>query len=473
MGYSPAHWQSWWRNPREVQLYQFMGKDNIFFHTVIFPACLLGTGRDYTLLHHVSTTEYLNYEGGKFSKSRGTGVFGDQAQRTGIPPEVWRYYLLANRPEQSDSIFTWADFAAKVNDELNKNLGNFVQRTLSLAFDNFEGATPGERGARDERDAQLVAEADRILAEFNAAMEEVKLKAGLRLVMELSAAGNAYVQHQQPWALAKPPPAETSASVPVRPDLVGAARADRLATVMALAVSLVRTVAACAEPFMPGFADKVAYQLDLPHMDIPSAFAVCVEAGHKMAGKPTPLFSPILDDRLAELRAQFGGHQEQTTQAPAAARGAPTAAASASGSASASASASASGSASGSASSGPLEAISECDFRVGLIERAWKVEGSDKLYGESVNVGEAAPREIASGLQSHVPLEQMAPRRVVIVANLKPRKMGSFLSNGMVLCVSVAGGETRARRAASALRLLLPLRLRLHLRAHAPASASP
>ena len=171
MGYSPEHWQSWWRNPQDVQLYQFMGKDNIFFHTVIFPACLLGTGRDYTLLHHVSTTEYLNYEGGKFSKSRGTGVFGDQAQRTGIPSEVWRYYLLANRPEQSDSVFTWADFAAKVNDELNKNLGNFVQRTLSLAFDNFEGATPGERDARDERDGQLVAEADRILAEFNAAIK--------------------------------------------------------------------------------------------------------------------------------------------------------------------------------------------------------------------------------------------------------------------------------------------------------------
>ena len=199
-GYTPEHWRSWWQNPREVQLYQFMGKDNIYFHGVIFPACLLGTGRDWTLLHHVSTTEYLNYEGGKFSKSRGTGVFGDHAVQSGIPSEVWRYHLVSNRPEQSDSVFSWTDFADKVNNEVVKNLGNFANRTLKLAFENFGGTVPGVRDALDERDKQLVAEADRVLAEFNAAMAEVKLKAGLRLVMELSAVGNAYMQHQEPWA---------------------------------------------------------------------------------------------------------------------------------------------------------------------------------------------------------------------------------------------------------------------------------
>jgi methionyl-tRNA synthetase len=104
-----------------------MGKDNIPFHTVIFPASLLGTGQPWTMLHHVSTTEYLNYETGKFSKSRGVGVFGDAARGTGIPSEVWRYYLLSNRPEASDSTFVWTDFADKNNNELLKNLGNLVQ----------------------------------------------------------------------------------------------------------------------------------------------------------------------------------------------------------------------------------------------------------------------------------------------------------------------------------------------------------
>lgn len=88
----------WWKNPEQVKLYQFMGKDNVPFHTVIFPCTLIGSKQKWTLLHHISTTEYLNYESGKFSKRNGTGVFGDSASETGIPSEVWRYYLLVNRP---------------------------------------------------------------------------------------------------------------------------------------------------------------------------------------------------------------------------------------------------------------------------------------------------------------------------------------------------------------------------------------
>ena len=91
-------YKKWWMNPKDVKLYQFMGKDNVPFHTVIFPASLIGTKEDWTLLHHISTSEYLQYEGGKFSKSDQTGVFGDDAKNTGIPCDVWRYYLLINRP---------------------------------------------------------------------------------------------------------------------------------------------------------------------------------------------------------------------------------------------------------------------------------------------------------------------------------------------------------------------------------------
>jgi methionyl-tRNA synthetase len=109
--YLQEQYKQWWCNPKNVKLYQFMGKDNIPFHTVIFPSTLISSQLDWTLLHHVSTTEYLNYEGGKFSKSEGTGVFGDDAQDIGIPSEVWRYYLLINRPECSDTVFSWDDLA--------------------------------------------------------------------------------------------------------------------------------------------------------------------------------------------------------------------------------------------------------------------------------------------------------------------------------------------------------------------------
>lgn len=116
-----------------------MGKDNITFHTVIFPSTLHGTHEDWTFLHHISTTEFLNYEFDektgkpkKFSKTRQTGVFGDDAIKTGIPSEVWRYYLLINRPETSDTTFLWSDFMAKNNNELLANLGNFSNRCLKF-----------------------------------------------------------------------------------------------------------------------------------------------------------------------------------------------------------------------------------------------------------------------------------------------------------------------------------------------------
>jgi methionyl-tRNA synthetase len=139
-------WEKWWKANRsgseKVELYQFMGKDNIPFHTVIFPSTLIAANEGYTLLHHISTTEYLNYETGKFSKSRNTGVFGDTVQESGIPSEVWRYYLLANRPENSDTVFLWKDFQAKNNDELLKNVGNFVNRGLKFLKNEFAGVTP-------------------------------------------------------------------------------------------------------------------------------------------------------------------------------------------------------------------------------------------------------------------------------------------------------------------------------------------
>ena len=129
-------------NPVGIKLYQLMGQYNVPFHTVICPSTLMGTKQNWTLVHHINTTEYLNYEDGKFSKSRHVGVFGDDAMKSGIPSDVWRYYLLANRPERSDTQFTWEDFAEKNNSELLANLGNLVNRTLVFLKNNFEGKVP-------------------------------------------------------------------------------------------------------------------------------------------------------------------------------------------------------------------------------------------------------------------------------------------------------------------------------------------
>ena len=135
-----------------MELYQFIGKDNIPFHTVIFPSSLLGasdpvgSGKQWTMLHHMSSTEYLNYESGKFSKSKGVGVFGTDVMETGIAPDVWRFYIFYNRPEKADALFTWKDFQEKVNGALIGNLGNLVNRTLSFVSRYYEGTVPDGAG---------------------------------------------------------------------------------------------------------------------------------------------------------------------------------------------------------------------------------------------------------------------------------------------------------------------------------------
>lgn len=125
-------WEKWWRNPRDVQLYQFIGKDHVVFHSIIFPATQIGTKETWTKLHHLSTTEYLTYEGGKVSKSRGISVFGDSAQKTGVSSDVCRFILVSHRPESSDTEFTWDSFISDNNNLLLKNLGNFVSRVVKL-----------------------------------------------------------------------------------------------------------------------------------------------------------------------------------------------------------------------------------------------------------------------------------------------------------------------------------------------------
>ncbi|KAI9201581.1 hypothetical protein LWI28_025595 [Acer negundo] len=172
-----------WKNPENVELFQFMGKDNVPFHTVMFPSTLLGTGENWTLMKTISVTEYLNYEAGKFSKSKGIGVFGSDAKDTNIPVEVWRYYLLTNRPEVSDTLFTWADLQAKLNSELLNNLGNFINRVLSFVAkppgQGYGSIIPDAIGAESHALTKTLAEkVGTCVEQYVEAMEKVKLKQG-------------------------------------------------------------------------------------------------------------------------------------------------------------------------------------------------------------------------------------------------------------------------------------------------------
>ncbi|KAH9995793.1 tRNA synthetases class I (M)-domain-containing protein [Russula vinacea] len=279
-------WKQWWLNPKNVHLYQFMGKDNVYFHTIFFPSVQIGDGRDWTTLHHLSTTEYLNYEGGKFSKSHNRGVFGPAAKDTGIPPSVWRYYLLSTRPETADATFSWVDCVAANNNILLNNFGNFVNRAIKFVLSQYrgtipEGDTPGPLSPNDENDSEFVADVNGLLKDYTEAMDAVKLRLGLQTVMLLSQRGNLYLQSS---GLSKALVAENP---------------TRCAQVVTRAVNLIYVLSALVYPFMPSTSTSILSQLNAPARSVPHLFSVDILSG------------TISEDRGGEAdewRAQFAGN---------------------------------------------------------------------------------------------------------------------------------------------------------------------
>ncbi|KIJ66874.1 hypothetical protein HYDPIDRAFT_108820 [Hydnomerulius pinastri MD-312] len=291
--YTPE-WKQWWHNPDNVKLYQFMGKDNVYFHTIYFPAMLLADGGNWTTLHHISTTEYLNYEGGKFSKSKGRGVFGPAAKETGIPASVWRYYLLATRPETADAMFSWADCIAANNNVLLKNFGNFVNRALKFVSSQYDsiipesGDAPGPLSPNDPLDSEFVTEVNNLLKEYTDALESVKIRLGLQTAMLISARGNGYLQAS----------GLNKALMTENP--------QRCAQVVSRAVNLIYVLSALVYPFMPATSDALLQQLNAPARTVPEVLSTDILAGHQI-GKPDHLFKNI-DEKMEDVwKAQFSG----------------------------------------------------------------------------------------------------------------------------------------------------------------------
>ncbi|CAP65123.1 uncharacterized protein PODANS_5_7035 [Podospora anserina S mat+] len=188
-------WEKWWRSPDDVQLYQFMGKDNVVYHSIIFPATKIGTHEPWTKLHHLSTTDYLTYEGGKFSKSRGIGVFGDSARETEVPSDIWRFYLLYCRPETGDSEFTWDGFISANNNLLLKNLGNFVSRVVKFINSrHFNNVVPDWTQYGEPSFDAFKADINQLLAQYIQELDGVKLRAGLLTALQISQRGNGFLQ---------------------------------------------------------------------------------------------------------------------------------------------------------------------------------------------------------------------------------------------------------------------------------------
>lgn len=297
-------WRKWWQagegsesdvSKPKVELFQFMGKDNVPFHTVIFPSSLLGTVEagescPWTLLHHINTTEYLNYESGKFSKSRGIGVFGNDARDSGIPVSVWRYYLLSVRPETTDSVFSWEDFGARNNSELLANLGNFVNRVTKFAVSKLGGQVPKieELNAVDK---SLLDKVNAELKNYLELMEGVHLRGALKTAMAISSLGNHYL---------------TEAGLDGK---LLASDPSRCGTIIAIALNLSYLLSALLDPFIPATAADIRRILNAPVCRIPDVFEIDVLSDGHVLGLPFHLFVRIEESKLTELRSKFSGKQ--------------------------------------------------------------------------------------------------------------------------------------------------------------------
>ncbi|CAG5136637.1 unnamed protein product, partial [Candidula unifasciata] len=292
-----SEWKKWWKNHKQVEFYNFLGKDNVPFHSVIFPACLLGADDDYTVVKHMIATEYLNYEDTKFSKSRNTGVFGDQAEDTGIKADIYRFYLLYVRPESQDTAFSWDDFQLKNNGELLNNLGNFINRALMFLSNSFGGIMQEIHETDD--DLQLLALITRELKSYIHHLENCRLRDGIRNILTISRLGNQYMQANKPWVLAKG----------------SAEEKKRAGSVVSLCAEVSCLLSVLLQPYMPSTSAIIQEQLHAPPTInvITGDFLAFLPPGHKI-GTPSPLFQKIENATISELKLKFAGKPEDKPQ---------------------------------------------------------------------------------------------------------------------------------------------------------------
>ncbi len=402
-------WKSWWipseseeaKGKGKVDLFQFIGKDNIPFHTVIFPCTLLGSPHEWTKLHHMSSTEYLNYEDGKFSKSRGVGVFGSDAIETGIPADAWRFYIFYNRPEKQDYQFTWKDFMEKLNGELIGNLGNLVNRTLLFVNKYYEGKIP--EAPVDEELWTQVKELEKKATEY---LEWAELKDAFRTMFEISDICNKKFQATEPWK----------------------ARTENPAVADSLIHNLcyvIKDLMIMMNPYMPQYTQKImsyfgkTIEEKKVGMETKPGYTwadLGVTEGLTTVGPTEVFFKPLDQKTMLAFREKFGGQQKAKKEEKKADKKAKKAE--------------------------PVvlpveqqEAFfnSTIELTVAKIVDVKPNPEGEKLFIETLDDGSGTPRTIQSGLRMYLKEEDLLGKHVVIASNLAPRTMRGVESRGMLL----------------------------------------
>lgn len=286
------NWKDWWLDAKDVRYVEFMGKDNVPYHSITFPATLLGTGENWTKVDFLKGFSYLTFEGGKFSKSEHRGVFAEDAVQE-FPADYWRYWLMANAPESSDSSFTFESFVNTVNKDLNGVLGNFAQRVMKMTASKL-GAQIPEGGELQAEDKELIKVLQSRVQDYFKYLNEMEFRKAAAELRAIWVEGNNYISTTEPWMV-------------IKEDEI------RAATILRLCLNLVRIYAILSAPFMPDTAEKIMAKFGLTSKDMPSLKDFSVEkemsalkAGHKFeAGEA--LFERITPEKADELQQKYSG----------------------------------------------------------------------------------------------------------------------------------------------------------------------
>ena len=286
-----SDWERWWRTDKgaeDVSYYQFMGKDNVPFHTLSFPATILGSGEPWKLVDYIKSFNYLNYDGGQFSTSQGRGIFMDQALEI-LPPDYWRWWLLSHAPETSDSEFSWVNFQADVNKDLADVLGNFVSRVTKFCRSKF-GETVPSGGSHGAREQALIADLQTRVQAYQTHMEAMDIRKSAAELRAIWAVGNEYLQASEPWAVFKTDP-------------------EAAAAIVRLSLNLIALYGQLSAPFIPDAADVMRDAMGLPNLQWPESVGSALErcqAGDVFT-VPENLFAKITDEQREEWSERFSG----------------------------------------------------------------------------------------------------------------------------------------------------------------------
>ena len=290
-GQDNAAWERWWRTDKgadDVRYVQFMGKDNVPFHTLSFPATMMGSNEPWKLVDFIKSYNWLTYEGGKFSTSAGRGIFMNQALEI-FPSDYWRWWLLSNAPESSDSNFTWESFQGGINKDLADVLGNFVSRVTKFCRGKYGEAVPAG-GSYGEAEAAVMSEIAKRLKVYEANMEAVELRKAAADLRAIWAAGNEYLQAAAPWTKFKESP-------------------DEAAAIVRFALNLIRLYGVLSGPYIPEASKTILAAMKAEGAAWPTdldAALTALPAGHAFT-TPEVMFAKITDERRDELEAQFAG----------------------------------------------------------------------------------------------------------------------------------------------------------------------